>query len=364
MGELRFGVLGTGAVARAFTRSLRSTSLSVSAVGSRSESKAREFAHAFGIPHGHSSYESLIADRSVDVVYIATPAASHKAHALQALGAGKAVLIEKPFAVTAAEAAEIVAAARASRLFCMEAMWTRFLPVTQRFLARAKSGEIGELHHFHSDFGGPVAYDASNHRFDAFAGGAWLDRGIYGLSLAMALFGEPSSLRADAVVAPTGCDLQSHAILQFPNARTAVVSASNLAYTSNEAVIAGSAGRLRLSEPFVRSDAIRLRAAPASPAASDEIRAPAGLKQSLKSSRFARALISMLPRERREFVSLQYNGYGYQALEVSRCIAAGLTESPTMPLDESRAIMEVSDAVRGAWLQGNGEGRRENRLSR
>jgi predicted dehydrogenase len=354
MGALSFGIMGTGVAARAFTRALKAIgSVTVTAVGSRSDDTARRFAELFRIPRAHGSYAALASDPSVDVVYIATPAAAHKENALLCLSSGKSVLIEKPFAVTAAEAGEIIGAARSAKRFCMEAMWTRFLPATRRFLARAESGEIGELHQFTADFGGPVIYDAHHHRFDSRAGGAWLDRGIYGLSLAMALFGPPSKLRADALIAETGCDLQANAILEFPARRTAVISASNLAYSSNEAVIAGSLGRLRLAEPFVRSDVVTARMAPVSSTNPTAERRSGGWRNYLKESKSARSILSLVPRDTREFSPFEGNGYGHQALEVVRCIQAGLTESPMMSLEESLAIMEVSDAVRATWLQWN-----------
>jgi predicted dehydrogenase len=351
VGSITFGILGTGSAAQAFVRALRGIpSISAGAVGSRSDSAAREFAKSFGIPRAHGDYASLAADPTIDVVYIATPPTLHRENALLCLESGKSILVEKPFAPTATQAQQIISAARHARLFCMEAMWTRFLPATRQFVDRAKSGEIGKLHHFYADFGLPVVFNASNHRFDALGGGAWIDRGIYGLSMAMALFGEPVSIHSGAIVADTGCDLQSHALLQFPQQRCAVISASNLAYTSNEAVLAGSLGRLRLTEPFVRSEAVRARAAPADASGGTTRIAKTTIKDAAKSIRFFRKLAALLPKERTSYHPLDGNGYAYEALEVARCLQNGLIESPIMPLDESKMILEVSDAVRAGWL--------------
>src|SRR5580698_3378649 len=126
---LRWGILGTGLIARTFAGDLRLTASGIiSAVGSRSQGSADQFADAFGIEGRHASYESLVADPSVDVVYVATPHPMHRDNAILALRAGKPVLVEKPFAMNAAEAIEIVEVARGTGLFVMEAMWTRFLP--------------------------------------------------------------------------------------------------------------------------------------------------------------------------------------------------------------------------------------------
>ena len=143
---LRWGILGTGGIAHAFASDLRLTESGVvSAVGSRSRGSADRFANEFGIEGRHPSYESLVADPAVDVVYVATPHPMHRDNAILALRAGKPVLVEKPFAMNAAEAAEIVEVARETGLFAMEAMWTRFLPhiaVVRDWLAQGVLGEI------------------------------------------------------------------------------------------------------------------------------------------------------------------------------------------------------------------------------
>src|ERR1700744_776916 len=145
-GPVRWGILGPGGIAHTFAEDLSLTDSGVvAAVGSRSQDGADRFADEFGIPARHSSYESLVADPTVDVIYVATPHPAHRETAILALRAGKPVLVEKPFAMNAAEAAEIVAVARKEKLFAMEAMWTRFLPhiaVIRKWLAEGALGEI------------------------------------------------------------------------------------------------------------------------------------------------------------------------------------------------------------------------------
>jgi predicted dehydrogenase len=130
--KFRWGILGTGAIARQFVRGLRSLpEAQVFAVGSRSEASAAKFADKRNIPRRHASYEGLAQDPDVDVVYIATPHPFHAENATLCLQAGKAVLCEKPFCINAAEAERVVGLAREKGLFLMEGMWTRFFPLME-----------------------------------------------------------------------------------------------------------------------------------------------------------------------------------------------------------------------------------------
>ena len=148
-GPVRWGILGTGGIAGTFATDLRLTGSGVvSAVGSRARGSADRFADTFGIPRRHGSYEALAADPDVDVVYVATPHPMHRDNAILALRAGKPVLVEKPFTMTAAEAREVAGVARQHGLFAMEAMWTRFLPhtaVIRDWLARGVLGDVGRV---------------------------------------------------------------------------------------------------------------------------------------------------------------------------------------------------------------------------
>src|ERR1700744_3667902 len=145
-GPVRWGVLGTGGIAHTFAEDLALPDAGVvAAVGSRSQDTADRFADEFGIPARHPSYESLVAAPDVDAIYVATPHPSHRENAILALRAGKHVLVEKPFAMNAAEAAEIVAVAREEKLFAMEAMWTRFLPHVAVIRELVAEGALGEL---------------------------------------------------------------------------------------------------------------------------------------------------------------------------------------------------------------------------
>src|SRR3984957_13272837 len=193
---VRWGILGTGGIARSFATDLRLTdSAVVTAVGSRSRGSADRFADEFAIANRHSSYESLVADPDVDVIYVATPHPMHHENALLALRAGKHVLVEKPFTMNAAEAREIVQVARENGRFAMEAMWTRFLPhvaVIRDWLAR---GVLGDVVTVTADHGQWFAEDAGFRLFaPELGGGALLDLGVYPVSFASMVLGTPSRI--------------------------------------------------------------------------------------------------------------------------------------------------------------------------
>ena len=151
---IRWGILGTGAIADKFATGLQSVpDATLAAVGSRAAATADAFADRFGAARRHASYEALAADPEIDIVYIATPHPMHHTAAKLCLNAGKAVLVEKPFTVNAVQAREVVALARERKLFLMEAMWTRFLPLMVRFRELIAAGAIGEPRLLTADFG-------------------------------------------------------------------------------------------------------------------------------------------------------------------------------------------------------------------
>ncbi|MDQ1255520.1 MAG: hypothetical protein QG656_112, partial [Candidatus Hydrogenedentes bacterium] len=188
---IRWGILGTGTVARAFAQDLRfAKGAELAAVGSRRQETADRFGDSFGIPFRHASYEALANDPSVDVVYIATPNSLHKEHTLLCLDAGKAVLCEKPFALNAAEARAMVTAARERGLFLMEAMWTRFIPLTVHLRELLAENALGEIRMLTADFGFRGDFEPEGILWNrAYGGGSLLDVGVYPVSFASMLFG-------------------------------------------------------------------------------------------------------------------------------------------------------------------------------
>lgn len=352
----RWGILGSGAMAAAFARGLaRVPGASIHAVGSRSLASAEAFASRQGAAKAHGSYDGLLADPGVDVVYIATVNPSHRGLCLAALDAGKPLLCEKPFTLNAAEAREVVARARQRNLFCMEAMWTRFLPAVARLKELLDGGEIGIPRLFAAQVGYPLVVAPTARHFDlSLGGGALLDLGVYPISLAFHLFGRPDSVVGRATLSRTGVDDAEGIILTHPGGRLSILTASVAAATSNDAVVMGTGGMIQLHAPLVRPERLTIRrASPVSAGGGD-----GGRLAKLKDSALARGayrrlgpVFGSIKGGGPKHLSLPCdgNGYSHEAAEVMRCLGKGLVESPVMPLDESVAILEAMDELREQW---------------
>ena len=313
--SLRWGVIGTGWIAERFVAALQKlTTQRVVAVGSRSAASAQEFAQRFGIAHAHGSYEALVADPDVDVVYVATPHNGHRPHAGLALEAGKHVLIEKPITLNAAEATELADLAAARGLFCAEALWPLFTPKFDVIRQVLDTGMLGEISTVLGSYGTWFDVDHRIQRHDL-AGGPLLDLGTYPLSLTGWVLGAPNEVVARGTQAPSGVNGQVSALLGYVSGARAVVHTSILASTPVELVIAGSEATLTIADAFslpgpftvVRTDGERLD--------------------------YTEPLI-------------EYDGLAYQAADVARRITAGERETPYRPLRESVATMALIDEIR------------------
>ncbi len=317
--KIRWGIIGTGGIARLFARGLEQlTDAELVAVGSRSQQSADEFGDTFNVPRRHASYEALAADPDVDVVYVSTPHPFHYENSLLCLDAGKAVLCEKPFTINAAEAGALIARAREKRLFLMEAMWTRFFPAAYRLRELLAQGVIGDVRMLQADFGFRAAFDPKNRLFaPALGGGALLDVGVYVVSFASMVLGAPRHAVGLADLGATGVDEQSAMVLGYDGGRLAVLSSAVRTETPQEVLIYGTQGRIRVHRKFFQPQKLTVEV---SGAEHTEIEMP-----------------------------MQGNGYHYQAVEVARCLRAGLLESEVMPLDETLTIMQTLDRIRAPW---------------
>ncbi len=356
--KIRWGILGTGWISARFAEDLKLVPGAVlTAVASRKLETAQQFAKQHSIPHAYGSYGELVNNPDIDVVYVATPHIRHKEDSLLCLEAGKAVLCEKPFAINAQDARVVVEVARKKNLFCMEAMWMRFLPMAQRVHELIKSGEIGEIHSLNADFGYPTEFDPKNRFFNPeLGGGALLDRGAYPLSLAFYLLGKPTHATGHAYIGKTGIDEQSAIILGYGSGTIASLSSSLQSYASNTATIIGSRGKISIHAPFCRPEKISLLNFSDQPVVvtTRSSGTATGLKQTLKSKlkniRLLRQLRDLRSNSGKVMSHLSLgNGYSYQANEVVRCLTSGQTESPYMPLDETIGILEVMDTLRQSW---------------
>ncbi len=318
---LRWGLLGTGGICRSLAEAIALVpEARLVAVGSRNEARAEAFALAHAPHHpglrAHGSYEALVQDPEIDVVYVGTPHTDHAASAELALRAGKAVLCEKPFTLNRPQAEAVVALAREKRCFLMEAMWTRFIPAITELRRLIADGAIGEPLSVLAEFGFDASALPPEHRAlnPALGGGALLDLGIYPLSLASFLLGPVESVQAQAQRGATGVDLHTAFTLRHQRGGLSQGLCSLRTTTPWAAQVLGTHGRIELHPPFFHAE------------------------------RFTLVRAGQAPQD--HHLPHLGNGYAHQVLEVDRCLRAGLTESPTMPLDESLALMGWLDAMR------------------
>jgi predicted dehydrogenase len=308
-----------------------------------------------GIDRSFGSYDALLADTTIDVVYIATINVTHHPLCLRALDAGKPVLCEKPFALNADEAREVVARARQRGLFCMEAMWTRFLPAVTQLKKLIAEDAIGAPRIFSAQIGYAFVADPASRQFDpALGGGALLDLAVYPISLAFFLFGPSEEAVGRATLSETGVDDVDAIVLRHPGGKLSVLTVSIATATPNEAVVMGTRGQIRLHEPFYRPNRLTIRrSSPITPLAGSGRRLARLKRSTLFQSVFQRLdplVTSFLGRGVQRIVSpFESEGYHYEAAEVMRCLHAGQLESCIMPLDETVGILAALDDLRRQW---------------
>lgn len=312
----RWGILGTGGIARQFTQDLLLTGHLVTAVGSRTRESAERFAALFELPRARASYESLVADPSVDIVYVATPHPFHYANAMLALDAGKHVLVEKPFTINATQAQHLVEHAASKGLLVLEAMWTRWLPHMVRLREIVAAGTIGELRSMSADHTQRLPDDPA-HRLNALelGGGALLDLGVYPVSFAWDLFGAPNSVQAVATVKETGADAQVATMFRYPGGQIATTYSASVTRGPNVAAVLGTDGRIEIDSVWYTATGLRVYDA------SD----------------------TLIESVRPDVVG---RGMQYQAAEAERLISAGKIASDILPPQETVAIMATLDAIR------------------
>jgi predicted dehydrogenase len=259
MSNFSWGILGPGGIARAFAKDL--TLLeghTVGAVGSRSLSNAQSFADDFG-GTAYGSYEELINDSTLDAIYVATPHPAHHDNVISALDAGKAVLCEKPFAVNAKQAQAMVDAASRNKVALMEAMWARFLPHYAQVREIIASDVLGPIISIHADHGQRLADQNSPRLIEPqLAGGALLDLGIYPISFAHMILGNPVAINSSAVMTDKGVDAQSSMIFTYENGAQAVLTTTMIEQTPCRAVVAGLNGWLEIDRTFYNPASMRV----------------------------------------------------------------------------------------------------------
>lgn len=259
MSNFSWGILGPGGIARAFAKDL--TLLeghTIGAVGSRSLANAQSFADEFG-GTAYGSYEELVNDSTIDAIYVATPHPAHHDNVILALNAGKPVLCEKPFAVNAQEAQAMVDAASRNNVALMEAMWARFLPHYAKVREIVASGVLGPILSIHADHGQRLA-DQNIPRLvePQLAGGALLDLGIYPISFAHMILGNPLSIKSTAVMTDKGVDAQTSMIFTYDNGAQSILTTTMIEQTPCRAVVAGLNGWLEIDRTFYNPASMRV----------------------------------------------------------------------------------------------------------
>ncbi len=316
---IRWGILGCGRIARKFASDLRLVQdAELTALGSRNRETAEAFAKDFPAKNIHTSYEALVNDAEVDVIYIATPHNFHHEHTMLCLKYNKAVLCEKPFAINAKQSREMIAVAQKKNVFLMEALWSKFLPHYNKMQQMIHSGMVGEIKSVLIQFGFKPMPPIPARIFDpALAGGTMLDIGIYNVFFALSVLGKPDFIDAVMTPASTGIDEQCAVTFRYNNGALAQLFSSFSSNLATEADISGTQGRIRLAHRFYAPDTT-IEYYPDKPGS-------------------------------REIIPVEKEagwGYQYQARHVCEYLRNGLTESTVMRFTDTLLLIETLDAIR------------------
>ncbi len=314
----KVGIIGAGWIAEKMAEALAPLEdYCVHAIASRSLEKAEEFAGRWNIEKAYGSYEELVADDEINLVYIATPHSHHFQHAMLALEHGRNVLVEKAFTANAQEAETLIRTAHEKGLFITEAIWTRYMPLSHKVKEVMESGIIGKPRVLTATLCYMMEFKERIVRADL-CGGALLDLGVYALNFARMYFGTDIVRTVTNVhLGPTGMDMHESISLSFADGKMANLQAGALCLNDRQGIISGTEGYIRV----------------------DNINCPEVVEVWRNYELAARY------RKPADMV----NGYEYQVFECRRCIEEGLQESPMMPHEETISIMKQMDALRQEW---------------
>jgi predicted dehydrogenase len=327
MDTIGWGILATGKITHAFARDLALVpGARLAAVGSRRLESARAFADQYGAAAAYGSYEELVADPAVDVVYIATPHAFHLDNARLCFEAGKHVLCEKPLTLDAADAAEMVRLAGEHDRFLMEAMWTACHPVIRELRERLAAGEFGTPRHLHAELGFRVEASPDDRMFDpALGASALLDLGIYPLTFAHLMLGPAERLTSTGDLSDRGIDLDIAVAGRYPGGALATMTASMTSWSSRAAAIGTDTGRIDL----------------------DDFHHPTHATFTPYGSGGSNDSVSRGGPVRIDGAEPVLGaGYGNEIAEVGRCLREGLRESPLVPHEQTLTLLRQMDELR------------------
>lgn len=325
-GDVRWAIVGAGSISEKVGPDLAACDgAEVVAVFSRNREKAAAFAARHDIARVFDDYAELLADPVVDAVYIATPIALHDRMCRAALLSGKHVLVEKPMATNADEVTELFELAAARGLFLMEGMWMKFNPALRRVQEEIRAGRIGTVRSVHASFGFPIPEDGGSKWDLARSGGALLDQGIYPVTVAHVILGEPESVYARGDLRDDGLDRSSHFTLEYSDARHAGGATSIVEFLQPTATITGTGGWITMTAPFWASSGLRIHA-----------------------DSWHRIL------DEPEHVELGRDGNGYvpMARAATAAVREGLLEHPIHPAAATIAVFRTLDSIRASLAAG------------
>lgn len=314
--KIKWGILGTGWIAHKFAKALQSAdNCEIYAVGSRNLESANKFALEYSILKAYGSYEELVQDTDIDVIYIATPHNLHLENTLLALNHNKHVLCEKPMGVNEREAIIMIEKAKKKNLFLMEAMWSRFLPNIIKTKELIDNGEIGEVKFMKVSFciKSSGAQEYRHFNIDL-CGGTTLDIGIYNIFLTMLLLGKPKDSFAVAGLNSQGCDTNSNYVFKYANDTLSVMYSSFLADSPIVAEIYGTKGKIALEHMWFCPGSVELNTSDGKVQVFD--------------------------------FKVKENGYELEAEEVANSILAGKTQSDLWSWEHSLELVRVMDSIR------------------
>lgn len=315
---MKFAILGPGNIAGQMAQAVtKLKEIECYAVASRSYDRAKAFADKWGFEKAYGSYEEMVNDPEVELVYVASPHSSHCEHAKLCLDHGKHVLLEKAFTVNTAQAEELIRLSEEKGLLLTEAIWTRYMPSRKMIGDLLAQGILGKVTSLTANLGYALA-DVKRMQEPELAGGALLDLGVYPINFALMAFGDDvTKIESSSVMSPKGIDWMNSITLTFADGKMAVLHSNMLAQTDREGVIFGDQGYLEVQN-INNCEEIRVYD-------------------------FDRNLTAKYP------VPKQINGYEYEVLSCVRAIAEGKTECPEMPHSETLRVMKMLDTIRAQW---------------
>ena len=315
---MKIGIIGAGAIADIVTSALVKTEgIECYAIASRDQEKADAFAKKFGFRKAYNSYEAMLADPEVELVYVATPNSHHYEHMILCLEHGKAVICEKAFTMNAEQARAVKAYAEERGIYAAEAIWTRYMPSRSIIQETIDSGIIGKPNTLTANLSYPITHK-QRIMDPALAGGALLDIGIYGLNFAVMHFGKDiERIESSVQMTDTGVDAMESITIFYKDGRMAVLTHSIYARSDRKGIIHGDKGYIVV----------------------ENINNP----QSVSVFDTDDNLIAF------QEVPPQINGYEYEFQEAMEAIRSGQTQSHSMPLSESVYMMDMMDSLRKQW---------------